>query len=1111
MSRKSIGQALVELALILPLLIGMIIGIIDTALLVQGYLTVNHAAREAARWAIAYQPAQGECLHRDASGNPIDEGWPYCPEPPGTLPPEYPEYYEETDNDYYRRRTQLIKIEAVDATLGLRPKDVCKNTPANNYQPPHDELDPCITNHRLDSGMLGVQVWGLPAFEEGVLEDHPGLQGLPVRVRIVHNVPLFVFDFFWPNAYVRVTSEAEMINEGIQVGYGNQPPPTLPPAPPVDPPGTPFPTVPPVATATPGASPTPTPLPIYSVELDFVTAENLLPDEREHPIAAHVTDSNGQSVAGTRVMFRTNAGSFDYSGTGSTSVSEYSSGDGRARTAIYANYPLTATIEAWLDYDGDLVIDADEPSDIATKIWVAEDAYIIVSNHRPDPLEWLAIDLRDHPATDNPYSLWWCPLEGEAITERLAYPVDVDTSSWDTTAPVSGQVPAGALGTYRIESHQGDGGGNPCGNNPAAYSASIEVAELPPDLRITALAIAEGAVPAPGIPITINITIQNNSPVTVTGGPFDIDSYLDLNSAPSIQQLGQDKQWLSTLGPNASTTLTTTVTTYALGEHTLWAQVDTSNYIDEGDGGGELNNTAGPVTFFAMDCVFDAGRSDDFDAGLKPIWTDHEIRDSWDDEVYGSYSVNGDGQLEITSRGSTLWGGSNAYFIYQSYPYDQPFDIRLRIHEEPDSANYAKVGLHLREGLDDDADHINNTMTHYRDPAAEQAAYNGGRFPYSNNYTSDLPAWVRLVRGEGGQDYEAFYTSVLEPSPDDWISQGTRSYSDQMDYVGIVNASYDSNRSGTGIVDDFIFCTEAIDFDSISTPEEQDPPPGLKSCTSLLEIQGFEGNPATVFEYWTAGPPNGFQRASYPPYRGAFCMRLHASRGAPPCSEGKYQPYLYQEIQVPTEVYTISTLTVQGNYYIDKSDLPCSLEGPDGDDLLNLSLQESDGTPIGNSQEITNGSGITGTWHSMVTDLSSQINLPDYADETIRIHWDAIQDGDDNGTFFFLDEVSAQICTEWPIPDPITNTASIGGLISILNEYHVAIPTSNANVQAYRQGGEVHRTASIQDGSYHFYNVEPGDYLIYAQVWQDGILHTATTNVTVAANERNYSINMLLQ
>ncbi|MEA3309978.1 MAG: TadE/TadG family type IV pilus assembly protein [Chloroflexota bacterium] len=1111
MTRKHVGQALVELALILPLLIGMIIGIIDSALLVQGYLTANHAAREAARWAIAYQPPKGECLHHDASGNPIDEGWPYCPETTSPYPSEYPEYYEETDTSYYRRRAQLIKVKAIEATLGLRPDEVCNYTPANNYQPPHNEIDPCINNHRLESGMLGVQVWGLPAFDKDVMEDHPGLQGLPVRVRVVHNVPLFIFDMFWPHAYVRVTSEAEMINEGIQVGYGNQPPPTLPPAPPVDPPGTPFPTVPPAATATPGASPTPTPLPIYHVNLDFVEAHNLLPDEREHLMAAHVTDSNGQSVAGTLVMFRTNAGSFDYSGTGHTSVSEYSGADGHARTAIYANLPLTATIHAWLDYDGDLIIDADEPSDTATKIWTAQNAYLIVSNHHPDPLEWIAIDLMDHPAPNNPYSLWWCPLIGEPIAERLAYPVNVEAASWDTAAAVSGQVPAGALGTYRIESHMGDGGANPCGNDPVAYSADIEVAELPPDLRIIDLALAEGVVPVPGIPITINITIQNNSPVTVTGGPFDTDAYLDLNSAPSVQQLGQVKQWLSTLGPNASTTLTTTVTTYELGEHTLWAQVDTSNYIDEGDGGGELNNTAGPVTFYAMDCVFSAERSDDFDAGLKALWTEYDIRDSWDDEVNGSYIINGDGQLELTSMGSTLWSGSNAYFIYQSYPYNEPFDIRLRVHEEPNTADYAKVGLHLREGLSDDADHINNMMTHYHSPAAEQAARNGSRFPSSNNYTSNLPAWVRLVRDVGGTDYEAFYTPVLEPSPNDWISQGTRSYSDQMGYIGIANVSYNSNRYGTGVVDDFIFCTEAIDFGSIPTPEEQNPPPGLKNCTSLLEVQGFEGNPATVFDYWTAGPPNAFQRASYPPYRGSFCMRMHASNGVPPCSQNSYYPYLYQEITVPSEVYTITTLTVQGHYYIAKSELPCSIGGPDPDDVLNLGLQETNGTPIGNSQVITTGAGITGTWHNLTTELSNQINLPDYADQTIRIYWDASQDGDANGTYFFLDEVSAQICTEWPIPEPITGTASIGGLISTLNEYHVAVPTSNASVQAYQQGGAVHRTSTIQDGTYHFYNVAPGTYLIYAEIWQDGILHTSTTNVTVANNERNYSINMLLQ
>ncbi|NIV29495.1 MAG: hypothetical protein GWN58_08285, partial [Anaerolineae bacterium] len=56
------GQGLVEFALILPVLLFILLGIIEAAFVIQGYLTVQHAAREAARFAVAYQPIQGKRL-----------------------------------------------------------------------------------------------------------------------------------------------------------------------------------------------------------------------------------------------------------------------------------------------------------------------------------------------------------------------------------------------------------------------------------------------------------------------------------------------------------------------------------------------------------------------------------------------------------------------------------------------------------------------------------------------------------------------------------------------------------------------------------------------------------------------------------------------------------------------------------------------------------------------------------------------------------------------------------------------------------------------------------------------------------------------------------------
>ncbi len=65
MLKRQKGQGLVEFALILPVLLLIILAIIEMALIFQGYLTVQHAAREAARWAVTYQPERG--MRRDGS------------------------------------------------------------------------------------------------------------------------------------------------------------------------------------------------------------------------------------------------------------------------------------------------------------------------------------------------------------------------------------------------------------------------------------------------------------------------------------------------------------------------------------------------------------------------------------------------------------------------------------------------------------------------------------------------------------------------------------------------------------------------------------------------------------------------------------------------------------------------------------------------------------------------------------------------------------------------------------------------------------------------------------------------------------------------------------
>jgi hypothetical protein len=108
--------------------------------------------------------------------------------------------------------------------------------------------------------------------------------------------------------------------------------------------------------------------------------------------------------------------------------------------------------------------------------------------------------------------------------------------------------------------------------------------------------------------------------------------------------------------------------------------------------------------------------------------------------------------------------------------------------------------------------------------------------------------------------------------------------------------------------------------------------------------------------------------------------------------------------------------------------------------------------------------------------------------------------------------VRFDLCTIEPIPDDVAGTASFGGLIEVLL---AGVPTKMPGVQvtASRVGGEMYRTQTIHDSTYHFYNVPPGRYIVYAEVWVGGYLYTpgGAIEIEVVADQRNYGVNMLLQ
>lgn len=268
-SKRQRGQGLVEFALILPILLLVVLGLIETALLFQSYLAIQHAAREAARFAVSMQPPVGHMIDENGdiveclSGGAEDKWGVWC---------EGPDEGESTTDArtaaWRARRAQMIKARALEAAVGVRVDD------DRTFTGLFDE-DSFAQTMALPRS-FGVRIWGFDDVDTPAIEDHPSLAGLPVRIIIYHRAEVLDPLYRAIVSSVMLRGQTEMINEGLEVGYSNQLPPTFEPEPsmpqpsgtPIETPETPentaTPTATPTTTATPTQTPTPTATPDYA-------------------------------------------------------------------------------------------------------------------------------------------------------------------------------------------------------------------------------------------------------------------------------------------------------------------------------------------------------------------------------------------------------------------------------------------------------------------------------------------------------------------------------------------------------------------------------------------------------------------------------------------------------------------------------------------------------------------------------------------------------------------------------------------------------------------------------------------------------------------------------
>jgi hypothetical protein len=280
-------------------------------------------------------------------------------------------------------------------------------------------------------------------------------------------------------------------------------------------------------------------------------------------------------------------------------------------------------------------------------------------------------------------------------------------------------------------------------------------------------------------------------------------------------------------------------------------------------------------------------------------------------------------------------------------------------------------------------------------------------------------------------------------------------------------------------------------------PEEE--PPGLRECVQAIELGSFEAS--IITPPWSR---NAFaHHTTLEKHAGNFSLELQAKE------PGK-NAWTYQAVDVPADILT-DTLGTLSYWQLVEPDPPES--APDPDDRFHLTVRNSSGVAQTENILLAQGDSATPVFQQKVINVETYLpgdGIMAFAGSTIQLRFEAVHDDDATGTSFYIDDVRFDICTTRPIPPNEPGTASIGGLVEVwFGDTPAWLP--GISVWLFAGGGELYRTTTIHDGTYHFYNVPPGTYTVYAEVWVGGILYTGIIEVRVVADQRDYDVDLLLR
>ncbi|MBN1218580.1 MAG: pilus assembly protein [Anaerolineae bacterium] len=224
------GQGLTEFALILPLLLLLLLGIVEGARAIWAYITVQQAAREAARYAVTGRPYIDADQSVSGQYN-ICNGTALDTEPdPVAIPGAYPWL---CPDEGANSRVNAVKAVAIKHGRTLNVSDVCevwKSPTDNEFYGPCSQVP----------GAFGVLIEGqavsntLTSTMVITRSDFPGTQGLNIQVTTFYNLQFItpLYDVIMGNTYLKLIGRVQLQNEGMDSAIGIEPPPGIAPPPP---------------------------------------------------------------------------------------------------------------------------------------------------------------------------------------------------------------------------------------------------------------------------------------------------------------------------------------------------------------------------------------------------------------------------------------------------------------------------------------------------------------------------------------------------------------------------------------------------------------------------------------------------------------------------------------------------------------------------------------------------------------------------------------------------------------------------------------------------------------------------------------------------------------